>query len=131
MSSTEFQKRFRSEVDKNVLFNASFRELEVTIDVMTDQGVDTNFMQLNVLKEVIAEGHNTKATAIGPPHEYSRTESDTPIRCFKRIPMDIYLKIQHGSSLHLRKITMKIPEIRFLLSFFEHQPYNPSNVMKG
>lgn len=70
-------------------------------------------MPAAVLQDILENIRITNVSASDHIHVYTGIEISPAIRCFKKVKMDMYLKIRRRFLWHLRNIVWKIPEKPF------------------
>lgn len=92
----------------SALFKAIFANGTVEKDLMADQGADANFIDEQLLEQIQKETPSTKITQYNAEQVYRGVTGEPCLTCSKKVIMDVYLKIRHGSSLVLRNIEWKV-----------------------
>lgn len=92
---------FNEATPHSALFNASFAESAVEVDVMAGQGADANFNSKDLSKRILTKVPTTKVTSVNIDQTFCGTAGMPCFKFIEKLRYDISLTIKHGTSLDL------------------------------
>lgn len=91
----------KSEEENSTFFQAVLSDNRVQAKVVTDQGADANFLPMEVLDEMCKVQPRLVIHDNMPPTVVKDVSGNLCVAWDHRVPLDVLLKILHGSNLIL------------------------------
>lgn len=88
----------------SAVFKATFANGWVETDLMSDQGADASFLAEDLIAQILRETPNAKMVRFKTEHIHRGETGEPCLTCSKKVTLDVYLKIGHGSCLVLRNV---------------------------
>lgn len=85
-------------------FSGPFANGWLETDVKADQGADANFISEDLLATILRKAQIAKIVRFETEHVYHEVTGGPCLTYSKKVTLDVYLKIRHGSSLVLRNV---------------------------
>lgn len=97
--------------DNTSLFAASFCSGAVEVDVMADQGSDMSAIPKDILEAIMKADPSVHVEKLDKAFLFETAVSDAePLRCTRRVELDVELRIRHGEKLILRGVKWLVPD---------------------